>query len=206
MSPENLTCREIEPDLVAVAAGEAGVSAARSVDRHVAGCRDCRDELARYRVLEGMVADLRREAELLAEQLRQDARRQEQASRQQQNGQRGQGQQSAASDAKSQAATLQQASEDMRGAASQLRREDPGSARGQSDQALQKLRGVERALSESGPDERRKALGDTELEARQLATRQRQLNEQAARASEPGRSDARRQRATRRRAAEPSTT
>ena len=137
-------------------------------------------------------SDLRREAELLAEQLRQDARRQEEAGRQQQSGQRGQGQQSTAGDAKSQAATLQQASEDMRGAASQLRREDPASARGQSDRALQKLRGVERALSESGPDERRKALGDTQLEARQLATRQRQLNEQAARASEPGRSDARR--------------
>jgi len=60
MSPENLTCREIEPDLVAVAAGEAGTSAARGVERHVAVCRGCRDELARYRVLEGMVADLRR--------------------------------------------------------------------------------------------------------------------------------------------------
>ena len=60
MSPENPTCREIEPDLVAVAAGEAGASAARGVERHVAVCRDCRDELARYRVLEGMVADLRR--------------------------------------------------------------------------------------------------------------------------------------------------
>jgi methylated-DNA-[protein]-cysteine S-methyltransferase len=60
MSPENPTCREIEPDLVAVAAGEAGASAARGVDRHVAVCGDCRAELARYRVLEGMVADLRR--------------------------------------------------------------------------------------------------------------------------------------------------
>lgn len=137
-------------------------------------------------------SDLRREAELLAEQLKQDARRQEQASRSQQSGQRGQGQPSAAGDAKSQAATLQQASEDMRGAASQLRREDPASARGQSDRALQKLRGVERALSESGPDERRKSLGDAQLEARQLATRQRQLSEQAARASQPDRPDARR--------------
>ena len=61
MSPENLSCREIEPDLVAVAAGEAGASAAQGVERHVAVCRGCRDELARYRVLEGMVADLRRE-------------------------------------------------------------------------------------------------------------------------------------------------
>ena len=49
-------------------------------------------------------SDLRREAELLAEQLRQDARRQEQAGRQQQSGQRGQGQQSTAGDAKNQAA------------------------------------------------------------------------------------------------------
>lgn len=60
MNPENPTCREIEPDLVAVAAGEAGTSAARGVERHVAVCRDCRGELKRYRVLESMVADLRR--------------------------------------------------------------------------------------------------------------------------------------------------
>src|SRR3972149_3802471 len=60
MNPENPTCRDIEPDLVAVAAGEAGASAARGVERHVGGCRGCRDELERYRVLEGMVADLRR--------------------------------------------------------------------------------------------------------------------------------------------------
>lgn len=60
MNPENPTCREIEPDLVAVAAGEAGPSAARGVERHVGVCRGCRDELERYRVLEGMVADLRR--------------------------------------------------------------------------------------------------------------------------------------------------
>lgn len=60
MNPENPTCRDIEPDLVAVAAGEAGASAARGVERHVTVCRGCRDELERYRVLEGMVADLRR--------------------------------------------------------------------------------------------------------------------------------------------------
>lgn len=60
MNPENKTCREIEPDLVAVAAGEAGASAERGVERHVAVCRGCQAELARYRVLEGMVANLRR--------------------------------------------------------------------------------------------------------------------------------------------------
>src|ERR1700687_548545 len=61
MSPENPSCREIEPDLVAVAAGEAGASAARGVERQPAGGRECRYDRARYRVLEGMVADLRRE-------------------------------------------------------------------------------------------------------------------------------------------------
>src|SRR6266851_2634117 len=54
------TCREVERDLVAVAAGEAGATEARGVERHVAVCRDRRDELERYRVLEGMVTDLRR--------------------------------------------------------------------------------------------------------------------------------------------------
>ncbi|HEV8530297.1 MAG TPA: methylated-DNA--[protein]-cysteine S-methyltransferase [Methylomirabilota bacterium] len=60
MSAANPTCREIERDLVAVAAGEAAPVATRVVERHLAVCRDCRDELERYRVLEGMVTDLRR--------------------------------------------------------------------------------------------------------------------------------------------------
>ena len=54
------TCREVARDLVAVAAGEAGVAATQGVERHVATCPPCRDELGRYRVLEGMVSDLRR--------------------------------------------------------------------------------------------------------------------------------------------------
>ena len=54
------TCREVERDLVAVAAGEAGAAASEGVERHVAICRECREELGRYRVLEGMVTDLRR--------------------------------------------------------------------------------------------------------------------------------------------------
>ncbi len=61
MTDANPTCREIERDLVAMAAGEAAPVAARVVERHVLRCRECRDELERYRVLEGMVTDLRRE-------------------------------------------------------------------------------------------------------------------------------------------------
>jgi methylated-DNA-[protein]-cysteine S-methyltransferase len=60
MSRTRPTCREIEPDLVAVAAGEAASPAAHVVAEHVAGCAPCRDELERYRVVEGMVADLKR--------------------------------------------------------------------------------------------------------------------------------------------------
>ena len=52
-------CREIEPDLVAVAAGEAGATATASVASHVAQCPPCRTELQRYRALEGMVGELR---------------------------------------------------------------------------------------------------------------------------------------------------
>jgi len=60
MSAANPTCHEIERDLVAVAAGEAAPVAARVVEGHLAVCRGCRDELERYRVLEGMMTDLRR--------------------------------------------------------------------------------------------------------------------------------------------------
>jgi O-6-methylguanine DNA methyltransferase len=59
MSGAERTCREIEPDLVAVAAGEAGADAAEAVDRHVAACPPCRGELEQYRAVEGLVADLR---------------------------------------------------------------------------------------------------------------------------------------------------
>jgi methylated-DNA-[protein]-cysteine S-methyltransferase len=60
MSKQPATCREIEPHLLAVASGEAGPVALRSVEGHVAVCRDCRQELGRYRAVDGMVHSLRR--------------------------------------------------------------------------------------------------------------------------------------------------
>jgi anti-sigma factor RsiW len=60
MSPQYPQCRAIEPDLLSVAAGEAGATAAGRVEAHLAGCGLCRDELARYRALEGMMDSLRR--------------------------------------------------------------------------------------------------------------------------------------------------
>jgi len=60
MSQTRPTCRDIEADLVAVAAREAPPAAAQVVEDHVARCAGCRDDLEQYRALEGLVADLRR--------------------------------------------------------------------------------------------------------------------------------------------------
>ena len=60
MSPQHSQCRAIEPDLLSVAAGEAGSAAAWRVEAHVGGCQLCRDELAHYGALEGVIDSLRR--------------------------------------------------------------------------------------------------------------------------------------------------
>jgi methylated-DNA-[protein]-cysteine S-methyltransferase len=60
MSKAPAVCREIEPHLLAVASGEAEAVAVERVEIHVAACRSCREELQRYRVVEGMVHTLRR--------------------------------------------------------------------------------------------------------------------------------------------------
>ena len=61
MSPrQHPSCREIEPELLAVAAGEAPDESVHRVDVHVASCPPCRDELGRYRALDDMVVSVRR--------------------------------------------------------------------------------------------------------------------------------------------------
>jgi len=59
MSARRSVCDEIEPDLLAVATGEASAGAIERVDGHVATCRSCRDELGHYRAVDGMVGRLR---------------------------------------------------------------------------------------------------------------------------------------------------
>ena len=63
-------------------------------------------------------------------------------------------------------------SEAMRGATSELRRQDLESAAAQGQQALESLRSLEQELRALDPDERRRALSELELEARQLADAQ----------------------------------
>jgi len=60
MSAASSTCREIEPDLVALAVGEAEPDAVLKVEEHIAECPPCMRELHQYRAVEGLVADLRR--------------------------------------------------------------------------------------------------------------------------------------------------
>ena len=61
------TCREIEPELVAVGAGEGMPAAVEAVEQHVASCPECREELQRYRALDRLVGDLREDTASMAE-------------------------------------------------------------------------------------------------------------------------------------------
>lgn len=60
MSDTHPVCREIEPDLLAVAAGEGTPVATERVEAHVGACTGCHEELRRYRAIEGLVGTLRR--------------------------------------------------------------------------------------------------------------------------------------------------
>ena len=55
MTREPRACREIEPDLIAVATAEAPPAAARRVESHLEACASCRSELARYQAVDGLV-------------------------------------------------------------------------------------------------------------------------------------------------------
>ncbi len=73
-------------------------------------------------------------------------------------------------------------SEEMRSAANDLRRQDAGQASARGARALDQLRELERQLQASTPQGRRQALGDLQLEARQLADAQRQIASESGRA------------------------
>ena len=153
--------------------------------------------------------ELRRQAEELAQQLQQAQSKQAQSeSRGQsgrggqagQSGQRGQGQgggqsgqpqqggRGSQSDQSRQQASreLQQISEEMQGAASELRRENPQQASERGNRAAERLRDLEQRMRSAQPDDRRRAMGELQLESRQLADAQRTL---AAEASARGRGD-----------------
>jgi methylated-DNA-[protein]-cysteine S-methyltransferase len=59
MTAKPMSCRRIEPDLVATATRDAAPDAAERVAEHVRLCGECRAEMARYSAIEGAVEHLR---------------------------------------------------------------------------------------------------------------------------------------------------
>lgn len=70
---------------------------------------------------------------------------------------------------------IRDASSEMRRAANDLRRRDPEGATASGRRALDALHELEQQLQKRGPDDRRRALGDMQLEARQLADAERRM-------------------------------
>jgi hypothetical protein len=75
---------------------------------------------------------------------------------------------------------MQDIADQMRNAAKELGRQDPQQASARGDRATQQLRNLEQQMQGASPDERRRALGDLQLEARQLADAERRLGNEAA--------------------------
>jgi hypothetical protein len=63
----------------------------------------------------------------------------------------------------------------MRAATNDLRRQDQNQAAASANRALERLRDLERQMQAGRPDERRRAAGEAQMEARQLADAQRQI-------------------------------
>ena len=127
-------------------------------------------------------SDLRQRAEEMAKQLASQQNQSGQASQSQSGRQSGQ-KQSSQPNQSGRGSTgggdtseqIRAASEEMRNAVSELRRDDPRQASARGSRALEQLRELQRQLQAATPDERRRALGDMQLEARQLADAQRQV-------------------------------
>jgi len=155
------------------------------------------------RALEQLTRDqseLRQKAEELARQMQQQGQKGQESKGQEGRGQEGRGQEGRGQEGRGQQGRSGQASqtgqagqagqtgqagqgsqqmrdvsEEMRNAASELRRQDPGQASARGSRALDKLRQLQQQMEASRPDEQRRALGEMQLEARQLADAQRQI-------------------------------
>jgi hypothetical protein len=113
----------------------------------------------------------------------QTAQQQGQSGQPGQQGQSGQPQGQSAQ-AGGQGKEMRDISEEMRNAASELGRQQTDQASARAARALEKLRDLERQLEATTPDGRRRALGDLQLEARQLADAERQISADAKRAGQ----------------------
>jgi hypothetical protein len=144
--------------------------------RELARHREQMDEAELKRQLERLTREqneLRQQAQQLAQQMQSgQSGRSGQAG---ESGRRGQGQE--------ESRRLREISEDMRNAATGMRQQDGESASQSGDRAVERLRDLERQMQTSRPDDRRRALGDLQLETRQLADQQRRLANETNRAA-----------------------
>jgi hypothetical protein len=123
--------------------------------------------------------ELRQQAEQLARQMQsqqpsQQASQSSQGNAGGQQGREGQRSQQAGRD-------LREISQEMREAAGDLRRQDPKQASARGSRALGRLRDLEQQMQVANPDDRKRVLGDLQLETRQLADAERRLANEAAR-------------------------
>jgi hypothetical protein len=129
--------------------------------------------------------ELRQQAQQLAQQMQNGQRSESQASQNNQNsaGQSQGGNQNGGRSAQGQQESrrLREISEDMRNAAAGAQRQDLEQAAQSASRASERLRDLEGQMQAARPDERRRALGDLQLESRQLADEQRRLANESGR-------------------------
>jgi hypothetical protein len=131
-------------------------------------------------------SELRQKAEELARE--QASGSDAQKTQNSQNSQSGRGGQSAQTGKSGQSGQtgdrMRDVSEEMRNAANDLRRQDPAQASARGARVLQKLRDLEKQMQAARPDERRRAVGDMQLETRQLADAERQVASELGKAAQ----------------------
>jgi hypothetical protein len=141
-------------------------------------------------------SELRQKAEDLARQMDQQQQQQRgsEGSRGSQGSSGAQGSRGSAGSGSENSKRMRDVSEAMRSATNDLRRQDPqqpGDPSAAASRALEALRNLERQMQSNQPDDRRRAAGDMQLEARQLADAQRQVASELGRAAAgPGDKDA----------------
>ncbi len=112
--------------------------------------------------------ELRKQAEELSQQMQKASQAQSPSS-------------SPSSSSSGQGQSLREITDEMRKAEGDLRQQDPQQASARGERASQQLRNLEQRLQGARPDERRRAIGDLQMEARQLAEAERRLGNEAGR-------------------------
>ncbi len=124
--------------------------------------------------------ELKRQLERLTREQNELRQQAQQLAQQMQSGQSG----TSGSRGQDESRRLRDVSEDMRNAATGMRQQDGQQASQSGNRAAERLRDLEQQMQTSRPDERRRALGDLQMETRQLADQQRRLAGEAGRTAQ----------------------